>query len=260
MEISVVIPCFNCSDIIERTLMSICKQTLLPKEVIIIDDCSDESHSLEFLIESRSKYPFQLIVINHDENKGAPAARNTGIKATQYDYIAFLDSDDYWVEDKLEKQSKIIRDFDLIYCNYSETMQSIDYTKSSYQNVKIVGYFHILKKNLSPVTLLMKKSTNLFFDERFRRCDDFKMSIEALDQGLKIGFLDVDLAYGFKRSIGSSGLTGSLTKMSISFIKACLVIIYERPHLIFKITPFILFELLKFPIRCLKVFILMQKR
>lgn len=254
MNISVIIPYYNCSDIIERTLFSICRQTLLPKEVIIVDDCSDKLHSLEFLKKDSSIFPFELIVICHEINKGAPAARNTGIKASKYDYIAFLDSDDCWVEDKLEKQLKFINDFDLLYSNYSSTKDLIE-KSSKYTTINTVDYFHILKKNLSPVTLLVKKESVVLFDERFRRCDDFKMSIEALSKGLKIGFLNCDLSYGFKNSIGESGLTGSLVKMSMSFIKACLYLIYEQPKLLFKICPFILFEFIKFPIRCLKVYL-----
>ena len=110
------------------------------------------------------------------------------------------------------------------------------------------------------MTLLVKKSSIIMFDERFRRCDDFKMTIEALAEGRKIGFIDIDVAYGFKRAIGGGGLTGSLTKMSISFLKACLILIYERPILIFRIIPFVIFELIKFPIRCLKVYTIKLKK
>jgi glycosyltransferase involved in cell wall biosynthesis len=224
----------------------------MPKEVIIVDDCSDEVHSSKFLLVNGSVFPFELIVICHVANKGAPAARNTGIKAAKYDYIAFLDSDDCWVEDKLEIQSKLFNNFDLLYTNYCSTKDLISESSKSY-TVRSVNFLHILKKNLSPVTLLVRKECVVFFDERFRRCDDFKMSIEALSKDLNIGFVDSDLSYGFKNSIGDSGLTGSLVKMSMSFIQACLYLIYEQPKLMFKILPFVLFEFIKFPIRCLRV-------
>lgn len=254
MDISVIIPYYNSSEIIERTLESIKDQTYLPKEVIIVDDCSINSYDLGFIEKNKAYYPFELEIIRHKHNKGAPAARNTGIKASKFEFVAFLDADDCWVEDKLERQIKAIGDFDLLYSNYSETKDVLDFKKNESAILKKVGYTHVLRKNLSPVTLLVKKSSIIFFDERFRRCDDFKMSIEALASGHKIGFLDIDVAYGFKRSIGEGGLTGSLTKMSLSFIKACLVLIYERPKNFFRILPFIIFELLKFPIRCLKVY------
>jgi hypothetical protein len=79
------------------------------------------------------------------------------------------------------------------------------------------------------------------------------MSIEALASGYKIGLMNINLAFGFKRAIGDSGLTKSLFKMSFSYLKACMTIIIERPILFFTILPFIIFELLKFPIRYIRV-------
>lgn len=260
MDISVVIPYYNSSTIIEKTIESIKFQTHLPKEVIIVDDCSDIEHNLDFIVRKKLFYPFEIVIIHHKINKGAPAARNTGIRKSKYDYIAFLDADDCWVADKLEKQISVISNFDLLYSNYVNTEDLVDLKKIKYAIIKEVGYMHILKRNLSPVTLLVKKSSIIMFDERFRRCDDFKMSIEALADGRKVGFYDIDVSFGFKEAIGEGGLTGSLTKMSLSFIKACLFIIYERPKLFFKILPFIVFELIKFPIRCLKIYIARLKK
>lgn len=254
IEISVIIPYFNASDVIVRALDSLIHQTLLPKEVIIIDDNSSIVHELEFLRKMSSTFPFDLIILKHDKNMGAAAARNTGIKASNYNLIAFLDADDCWVETKLEIQSKFIADYDLLYSNYKEL--EVQVAKRKLQQPKTIKFRNILRKNLSPVTLMAKKSSLILFDERFRRCDDFKMSIETLILNRKIGFLNQDLAFGYKRAIGGSGLTGSLTKMSLSFLKACVYIMLEYPKSAIRILPFILLELIKFPFRCLKVFIL----
>lgn len=257
MGISVVIPYYNSSDIIERTLESVKNQTYLPKEVIIIDDCSDTIHSLDFITKKDFFYPFELIIIKHKENLGASAARNTGIKASKQDYIAFLDADDCWIEKKLEIQIGLIGNFDLLFCNYCESKSDINEIKlNNAKTIKPVNYFQILKKNLSPVTLLVKRKSIIMFDARFRRCDDFKMSMEALAEGRSLGYLDLDVSYGFKKSIGGGGLTKSLSKMSLSFLKACIYIIYERPKMFFTVLPFIFFEIIKFPIRCLKVYFL----
>ena len=259
MEITVIIPYYNSSEFIEKTLDSVKLQTYLPKEVIIVDDFSSDIHNLNFILNNKNNYPFELVIIKHNNNRGAAAARNSGIKVSKCDYIAFLDADDCWVNSKLNKQVQLIGDFDLLFCSYSETKDLISY-KKKHSVLNNVNYLHILKKNLSPVTLLVKKSSIIMFDERFRRCDDFKMTIEALAEGRKIGFIDIDVAYGFKRAIGGGGLTGSLTKMSISFLKACLILIYESPILIFRIIPFVIFELIKFPIRCLKVYTIKLKK
>ena len=104
--VSVVIPTFNRESFIKKCVVSVLQQSKKPDEVIVVDDGSSDktwdvlrtlgfSDSIE---ESNSlRYIFQ-------KNKGVSAARNHGIKAAKYRYIAFLDSDDLWLEKKLEKQ------------------------------------------------------------------------------------------------------------------------------------------------------------
>ena len=67
MNISVVIPYFNSSAIIARTLDSVKNQTYLPKEVIIVDDCSDSLNSLDFIKDNRFFYPFEVIILHHED-------------------------------------------------------------------------------------------------------------------------------------------------------------------------------------------------
>ena len=256
MEISVVIPYYNSPKSILKALDSVSQQTLLPREVIIVDDGSDLDKSIQFLQVQKNNYPFELKLIYHKKNLGAPSARNNGIREAIYDYIAFLDADDCWLETKLENQARAIGNYDLLYANYTEEMAKAESSINSQPVVRAVSYLDILKKNLSPVTLIVKRKGIVLFDERFRRCDDFKMSIEALAIGNKIGFLDMNVSYGFKKAIGGGGLTKSLLKMSLSYLKACLYLIFEYPKLTFVIILFILFEIIKFPIRCLKVYLL----
>lgn len=100
--VSIVIPTYNRAHLIERAVRSVIYQTYQDFEIIIVDDGSDDDTEKEIkkLSDSRLRY------IRHDTNKGAAAARNTGIKASRGKYIAFQDSDDVWVEDKMEKQMK----------------------------------------------------------------------------------------------------------------------------------------------------------
>lgn len=256
MKISVVIPYYNSPESILKALDSISLQTLLPREVIIVDDGSDPDKSIRFLEVQRDNYPFELRLIYHELNLGAPSARNNGIREAVYDYIAFLDADDCWVVTKLENQARAMGNYDLLYANYTEEMIKVDNSVNPQPAVRPVSYLDILKKNLSPVTLIAKRKGIVLFDERFRRCDDFKMSIEALVVGNKIGFLDINVSYGFKKAIGGGGLTKSLLKMSLSYLRACLFLIFEYPKLTLLILLFILFEIIKFPVRCLKVYLL----
>ena len=107
-EISVVIPMYNGEKYILETLESIRMQTLAPKEILIIDDVSSDK-SVVIVSEYCDKYPqFRLICL--DKNNGGPAApRNIGISESIGDYIAFVDADDIWTIDKLEKQMALMK-------------------------------------------------------------------------------------------------------------------------------------------------------
>lgn len=100
--ISVVIPVHNRESLIVPCINSIAKQTYPPQEIIVVDDCSTDETWRE-LERIASLLPI-VRPIHVSENLGAQHARNIGIKAAHFPWIAFNDSDDVWVRDKLEIQ------------------------------------------------------------------------------------------------------------------------------------------------------------
>ena len=104
--VSVVIPTFNREGFIEQCVVSALQQSKKPDEVIVVDDGSSDKtwDVLRTLGFSDSKEERNSLRYIFQRNKGVSAARNLGIKAAKYRYIAFLDSDDVWLEKKLEKQ------------------------------------------------------------------------------------------------------------------------------------------------------------
>jgi glycosyltransferase involved in cell wall biosynthesis len=97
--ISVIIPTLNRASKLVRAIASVLFQTFKDYEIIVVDDGStDQTQNALLPFSSYIKY------IRHSQNLGVSAARNTGIKASQADYLAFLDSDDYWLPLKLAKQ------------------------------------------------------------------------------------------------------------------------------------------------------------
>jgi glycosyltransferase involved in cell wall biosynthesis len=100
--VSIVIPTYNRARLLRRAVQSILNQTYQNFEIIIVDDCSNDN--TENVVKS---FPDERIrYIRHEKNKGAVVARNGGIKAARGEYIAFQDSDDEWLPEKLEKQMK----------------------------------------------------------------------------------------------------------------------------------------------------------
>jgi len=100
--ISVIVPTYNRAQQLPRALDSILCQSCSPKEIIVVDDGStDETSAL-----MTSEYP--EIVFIQQQNTGVSSARNVGIKRASGDWIAFLDSDDEWLPEKLEIQMKAL--------------------------------------------------------------------------------------------------------------------------------------------------------
>ena len=104
--VSVIMPVYNGEKFVGEAIESVVNQTYKNWEIIIVDDGStDNSKKIidQYLTDSRIHY------IKHSKNQGIPSARNTGIKASQGDFIAFLDQDDIWFPKKLEKQIAIFK-------------------------------------------------------------------------------------------------------------------------------------------------------
>jgi glycosyltransferase involved in cell wall biosynthesis len=103
-SVSVIIPAYNSGKTILRALHSVFNQSLTPREVIVVDDGSSDNTAA--LV--RENYPDAKLILQ--KNAGAAAARNTGAKASSGEFIAFLDSDDFWHKQKLEFQASIFKD------------------------------------------------------------------------------------------------------------------------------------------------------
>jgi len=101
-SVSVVIPAFDSERTIERALASVCAQTVQADEIIVVDDGS------RIPVESVLRHRDPRVRIVRQENAGAAAARNTGIREARGAWIAFLDADDEWLPTRLEAQKRAL--------------------------------------------------------------------------------------------------------------------------------------------------------
>src|SRR5262249_17369439 len=101
--VSVVIPCYNGAGYVARAIQSALAQTYSCVEILVVDDGSTDSTSAV-----AGGFGSSVTVIRHAKNAGLSAARNTGIKNAKGDYVAFLDSDDWWDEDKIRQQMALL--------------------------------------------------------------------------------------------------------------------------------------------------------
>ena len=112
-QVTAIITTHNRKELLERAIKSVLAQTYSNMELIVVDDASDDGTD-----ELCRFYELTYIYIPKNKKKGTNYARNLGIKTAKGDYVAFLDDDDYWLPEKIEKQVNLIesKDCELVYC------------------------------------------------------------------------------------------------------------------------------------------------
>ena len=197
--ISVVIPVYNREATIKRSVESVLKQTYKNIEIIIIDDGSSDG-TVEVLRElEQTEETVKIFIQDH---RGANAARNLGIEKSKGEFIAFQDSDDEWLPDKLEKQLTYMveNNFEVSYCPfflYEDGKEII--IPENYQNS------HKYEKNLlktlkchnvvSTQTLVIHRNVISdigIFDENMPRYQDYEYVIRIV-QKKRIGYVNKPL-------------------------------------------------------------------
>lgn len=175
-KISVVIPTHNRLELLKRALNSVFSQTVQPHEIIIVEDGSTDD-TLRFLRSLRDR----VVVVQNLNMRGVSSSRNLGVKKSTGDWIAFLDSDDEWHPEKLEKQCAFIRDYPFYDLIHSEEImiRNGDVLPQKNQQLRHSGWIfdavvHHTLISLSSV-LVFKPFFDRFsgFSDDFSVCEDY---------------------------------------------------------------------------------------
>ena len=200
--VSVIIPTYKRPIFLKETIESVLSQTYKNIEIIIVDDNDPSDKDRKETEKLIKQYKDNNIVyIKHEKNMGAPAARNTGLKSAKGEFVAFLDDDDLWLPQKIEKQikkfSSFTDDYGIVYCGYDYIINNKVIPKRNRYNIE--GDFK--RESLqycpfgSPTPLIRKKYLNMIggFDERFSSLEDWDLWIR-LAQVCKCSFIPEVLA------------------------------------------------------------------
>ena len=170
-SVTVVIPAYNAESTLEKAVLSVLEQTVPVETIIIVNDGSkDGTLKLAESLKEKSAISANApeIKIISTENSGVSHARNTGIKAASTEFIAFLDSDDSWHAEKIEKQLQIFAEHkDAALVSTSSTVK-----KSFSGKTKLIGYWHLLIRNHVITSSAMARTAVLqclLFDESLKR-------------------------------------------------------------------------------------------
>ena len=187
--VSVIIPCYNSEEWIDETLESVFNQSYQNFAIIIVDDGSTDSTKKvvdKYIRENRVRYYYQ-------ENKGPAAARNLGIKKATSKYIAFLDSDDLWEEEKLAKQIQFLRknpEYKLVLSNVTVINQNGELLKQNFNQVpkertEIIRSFFLEKIVMNTPTIVANREAVLEvggFDEELSQREDHLFLMNMADK------------------------------------------------------------------------------
>ncbi len=191
--VSVIIPTYKRCENLEKAINSVLRQTYDNIEIIVVDDNNPDTEYRSNNEEMMKKYKEnnKVIYIKHDKNKNGAAARNTGIFASRGKYIAFLDDDDEFLENKIEKQVTFLEKNHEINCVGCQIYKRGSIVRQNINQKKMIE--DILSMKVSPITstLLFRekaiKSIN-GFDENYRRHQDVELMVRYLQEN-KFGYI-----------------------------------------------------------------------
>lgn len=176
--VSVIIPTFNRAQVLNRAIISVLNQTYKNFELIIVNDGStDETDAVLVKLNN------EKIIIMEQDNKGVSNARNNGIKKAQGEYICFLDSDDEWLDTKLEEQINYLKQNPKTVCIHTNEVWIRNGVRVNQMKKHKKGggdqYLPSLQLCLiSPSTVFLKKQVLIelgCFREDFPVCEDYDL-------------------------------------------------------------------------------------
>lgn len=202
--VSVIIPTYNRADLVVKAIASVQNQSLASSsiEIIVVDDGSEEdiARVINWLKDERVKY------FRHSSNLGASEARNTGIELARGDYVAFLDSDDIWHEDKLKCQLAAIAkeaNHCQVVCYGQFRIAPNTFLRSSVlpkrgkkKNETVADYLWLAGGEMLTSTLLLSRSlaVKTLFKPQLAKHQDLNFVLELEQQGAKFLFVSQQLA------------------------------------------------------------------
>ena len=217
MRYSVIIPLYNKAPYIKKALDSVLMQSFQDFELIVVDDGSlDDSFRVAKDVLEKSGFDYQLI---HQNNAGVSVARNNGVASSHGDYLCFLDADDWWAPNYLERMDWLIKEYQeagIYGTNYycvKNGMQSVSVTtaETGYINYCRV-YAEKLQMPLWTGATCIPRSVFLEmggFEPQLKLGEDFCLWIKVA-QKYKVAFLNESLAFYFQDSDATWRLVGKL--------------------------------------------------
>ena len=221
-------PAFNAERSLARALSSILAQTIPPLEVIVVDDCSTDSTKA---VAREAETTFRsagidLVYYCLERNSGPSAARNTGLRLARGEYVAFIDSDDEWMPEKLMVVGDVLLEqaCDLVCHSYTEVLPAArigPLRLADYRRRNLFSW-HILVRNPAQTScVIVRRAAGFQFDQQMRYCEDYDLWLRMVGSDcVVLQLLGPPLAILGRPQGSSGGLSGNRIKMRLGELSA----------------------------------------
>jgi glycosyltransferase involved in cell wall biosynthesis len=262
--VSVVIPCYCCHETIERACLSVLNQTLIPSQIILVEDASDDdgktSEKIKFLSRRiESAWSIACTTIFLEQNEGPGEARNRGWEVAKNDFIAFLDADDAWHPSKIEIQLSWMRANPKIQLTCHRSVIIDKYYNDILMNpepieLKFSGMLY--RNKILTRTVMLKKALPNRFQKGLRFSEDYRLWLDILADNKPAILLNIDLASSYRDEYSGGGQSSKLWEMECSELNIYWDLYCHKLLRSPVLVCCLLFSLVKFFIRCLNSYMI----
>jgi len=212
LPVTVVIPCFNSSRTIHRTLYSVIQQTNIPSEIIVVDDFSRDE-TLRIIRQFVFPPSIRVVVIECSQNCGPGNARNLAWDGSTQPWLAFLDSDDVWHPQKLEIQYGWLTNNPAVeLCGHLSSQLGPPLSINSLNEIasEKVSLNRLLLSNMLPTRSVMVKTNLPYRFGGIDVCEDYLLWLELCSLGVEVWRINACLSYSIRRDFSAGGYSGNL--------------------------------------------------
>ena len=243
VDVSVVIPCYNSARTLGRALMSVANQTRPPREVIVVNDGSNDN--VREVVDTALQVgpPFQILLVERPVNDGAAVARNRGWEIATSHYVAFLDADDEWLPHKLERQYDVMqRHPEAVLSGHLFTHSDTPFHQPlEAPTPKKVSLERLLFRNVfSTPSAMIRRDVATRFRAEWTHSEDYLLWMETVARHGHALLIREPLVRLHKAAYGEAGLSANTHAMQQGQIRAFLHLrstgVISRPCLLVALT------------------------
>lgn len=220
LPVSVIVPCHDGAATIERALGTVAAQTRPPAEVIVVDDAATDGTADILQRCTKQPWPFRFEVITLRENRGPGEARNVGWAMADRgaSYVAFLDADDLWLPEKLERQISWMECRpDIAWtahrCRATGDVAILQGGEADASTASLMLRGLLGRNSVATPTVVVRRGVSSRFRAGWRHCEDLMLWLDLLHEGARGEMLGLNLAALGRVPGTPGGSTGDLAAM-----------------------------------------------